>query len=89
MNILHGDDPQPFFGGGRDQFNDGFLADRRLGAPVDGDKEKEPIFDHMPLARSREKRHIQIVSPVLCKTGHFSLLYSTTTASEPPRRLRR
>ena len=54
--ILHGSDCQPFFGGGvGDQFNDRFQRGQRLGAPVDGDKGKESVFDLVPFAGAWRK----------------------------------
>src|SRR6202043_965982 len=39
-----------FGGGGRDQFDDDPVADKRLGAPVLADEGEEPVFDFVPLA---------------------------------------
>ena len=52
VGVLNGSDDQSFLGGGlRDELNDRFKRDQRLGTPVEGDVGEEPMFDLVPRAR--------------------------------------
>src|SRR5512135_3037898 len=86
MAILHGNDPQSCFGSCvGDQLNDRFPRNQRLGAPVDGDVGKEPVFDLVPLTGAWGKWHTVMASPVSSARRCISRFHKRLRqAFEPP-----